>query len=237
MRAGRRAWQQQPRRPCRRERKFEHRRLDRRRVRASRRSGFWIRFGLRLGIGSGPTTITLDQSTSDNFSEGIGCNDNGTTYKNEFYRVFDLAAAGITTTFTVTKATFGVYYYDGAGDIQVTATVGTYTGTAGGATLTGTFSPVGSPTTANVPTTNVGDNNTVDVAMSQQIPGSSQLYVEIQATAGDDDAFALGANTGTESAPGYVQNSTSECGQSKPSDITTANGTQTTLIIRVTGTY
>src|SRR5262249_19756352 len=92
------------------------------------------------GSGMGPTTITLKQNTADTpISIGVGCNDNIETTKNEFYRVFDLAAAGITTTFTVTQVTFGVESMTGEGDIDVSAVVGTYTGTAGGTTLGGTF--------------------------------------------------------------------------------------------------
>lgn len=175
------------------------------------------------------------QETADTpISLGIGCNDGTETVKNEFYRVYDLNALGITTTFTVSKVSFGLYSYDGQGDIDVSAAVGTYTGTISTSTLSGTFTPIGNPTPVNLSN---GSNMMIDVPMTEAIPGGSQLYIEIIATAGVGDTFFLGANTAGESATGYVQNKSTQCGQGSPTNATTADGSTTNLIMNVTGTY
>lgn len=199
----------------------------------------YVRIDAPSGTGSdggstGPTTVTLDQNTSDTPVEdtGIACGNDEETDANSYYRVFDLTALGISTPFTISQVSFGVEDYEGSP--KITVFVGVYTGTIA-SPLAGSFASSASQV-ANVPQTTEGDDATVNTPIAATIPGGSKLYVEVDAAAGNSGQFFyIGSNTAGETTTAYLKAST--CGTAKPTNISTVGGQTTNAIINVTGSY
>jgi hypothetical protein len=187
----------------------------------------------------GGGTQTLSQTTANNDTQvGIACSasdpiTNATLYtrRNGYYRAFTLSDYGITGTFHVTGIDFIVSY--AAQSPSLTIGVGTYSGTAGGATLTKskiaitqstTFTP--SSTTTAVP---------VHVPIAADITGT--LVVEIDQTvsgsSGTPYFFFIGANAAGESPPGYI--SSIDCNITDPTSMTQEAGSPADMVLTVTG--
>ena len=180
---------------------------------------------------TGGGTQTLSQTTSNTDTQiGIACGNStaGTTAKNSYYRVFTLSDYGVTGTFHVQAVDFGVSSATGSPPLKVS--VGTYSGTAGGATLTGTITLLAS---ANI--------NPASTDTSEHVPlvadVTGNLVVEIdQTTAGTTTngyQFYIAANASGETKPGYIL--ATDCSVSTPTSMTQAAGTETDMVITVTG--
>ncbi len=198
---------------------------------------------------SGPTTRTLSQTTSQALKGGntIACasNTTGNTRANNFYRVFDLAAFGINSAFTVTKVSFQIEHCHSANSTGCTVAVrvGTYSGTPGTTLATGSIAVLASSPTVAVPevvesgTTTPG--GTVNAPISATIPAGQKLLVEVDApdgNTGNTFAFYMGSNDGGENGFGYVMSTT--CSINSPTSLSTL-GTPAPrhLLLTVTGTY
>ena len=167
---------------------------------------------------------------------GIACgpNDGVSTYtlRNSYYRVFALADYGISGAFHVTDINFVVSA--SAGNIPLKVSVGTYSGTLGGATLV--KADIASLNSMMI-TVNDGDTSE-DVPLTADIPAGGNVVVEIdQATAGNNTnnyEFYIGANTEGETSPGYV--SSADCSIAQPTSMTQEAGSEADEIVWVVGT-
>jgi hypothetical protein len=194
-------------------------------------------------------TATLSQTTANNDTQvGLACGNGTYTSRNSFYRVFPLSSYGITGEFHVTGVDFLVS--GGANSAQLTISIGTFNGTAGGQTLNAAgITLLPGAVTYTVPTVSINDPAVpAHVAITGDVSG--QLVVEIdQKTAGSTGTpyqFYPGANEAGESAPGYI--SSPDCTDANNNPLTTptsmdtlAQGTtmptHSNLVLTATGTY
>jgi hypothetical protein len=175
---------------------------------------------------------TLTQTTSGALVQNTApaCGNSTGTDVNDYYRVFDLAGAGITTDFHVTQVTFQVDYSTGQ---SPSVHIGTYTGTPGTTLNVNNMATV-TTKPATVPSTTTGATVNVDFT-GTTIPAGSKLLFEIDSPAGS--TLYMGANTGGESASGYIM--ATACSINSPTDISTVSTDYPTvdLLMTVTGTY
>ena len=82
--------------------------------------------------------VTLQQSTTMAFTNGLTCNDGPTAYDTDVFRAYDLAGSyGITEDFEVLGVEFATFYFAGTGPNDITVNVySTPTGTFPGGELT-----------------------------------------------------------------------------------------------------
>ncbi len=181
----------------------------------------------------GMVTKTLTQTTDDTLVQDTApaCGSSSGTEANNYYRVFDLPALGITTDFKVTSVGFQVDYSTGQ---TAAVRVGTYNGTPGTTLAVGSMTVVASNTTVTIPSTTTGA--TVNAAMTNAtIPAGKKLFVELDSPAG---AFMyIGANTDGETKPGYIM--ATGCSINAPTNISTVSSDYPTvnMLMTVTGTY
>jgi hypothetical protein len=204
--------------------------------------------------------VTLDQNSSDSLVAGNSAicpdadNDNGSG-ESHYYRIFDLAAAGITSDFTISGVTFqvedayGVSGDVGDGDQAVDINVGTYSGALGGSTFkTANLSQISSVTDVDVPevdedrdtTPATTPGATVTAPLAATIPGGSKLYVEIASSDGTQDHWLyLGTNKSSETEPGYLYapNCVNDPTSMSSLTQTLSPARNAALLITVTGTY
>lgn len=200
----------------------------------------------------GPMTRTLTQTNSPTVKalNTVACpgTTSGTTAANNYYRVFDLAAMGITTAFTVSKVSFQIEHCQAlaaTGCTNVAVRVGTYSATPGATLLTANMTILASNATVTVPRVveNVAQmttpGGTVDAAITATIPAGSKLLVEVDAPGNSSYAFYMGSNDGGESGFGYVM--APDCSINVPSNISGMLGATAAaprnLLLTVTGTY
>lgn len=189
-----------------------------------------------------PVTVTLTQvSTNALAASSLACSGNGTTSKQAYYRVFDLAAHGITTPLAVSSIAFGVQSEDGTQ--VVTVNVGTY-GVAPGTTLNvgastadfaGSVTPLATATKTLTP---AATGTIVSVPITATVPGGSRLIVEIRSpddTALTNVALFLGASSGTETTPGFFWSP--DCGAVPPGTPVELGQTAVPFLITATGIY
>ena len=196
---------------------------------------------------------TLTQTTSQTIQavNSIACPGAtaGTTTANNYYRVFDLPAMGISGAFTVTKVSFQIEHCrptSGSTCTNVAVRVGTYTGTPGATLATASMIILASNATVPVPTVLEDCNamttpgGTVDAPISATIPAGSKLLVEVDAPDTGTYAFYMGSNTSGESGFGYVM-APNRCNITVPSNISGVLGQTPAaprhLLLTVTGTY
>jgi hypothetical protein len=199
---------------------------------------------------AGPQTVTLSQTTSQTIkgANTIACQGTigGTTAANNYYRVFDLPALGVTTAFTVTKVSFQVEHcqaLSGTACTNVAVRVGLYTAAPGTTldiskmTILASNATVAVPRVVQTGTTTPG--GTVDAPITATIPAGSRLLVEVDAPNSGTYAFYMGSNDGGESALGYIL--APDCSVTTPTNIsgsfgTNAPATPRHLLLTVTGT-
>jgi hypothetical protein len=202
--------------------------------------------------GSGPMAVTLTQTTSQTIkaNNSIACPGTaaGTTSANSYYRVFDLAAMGITGAFNVTKVSFQIEDCEPTSSTATTCAnvavrVGTYAGTPGATLATANMTIKASNATVTVPkvieTTTSTPGGTVDAPIATTIPAGSKLLVEVDAQNTGAYKFYMGTNDGGESGFGYVM--AADCGIASPTNISSLSSTQVPaaprhLLLTVTGT-
>jgi len=199
----------------------------------------------------GPTPITLTQTTSQAIKAGntIACPGTtaNTTATNNWYRVFDLAAMGVTGTFTVTKVSFQVEHckpLSGTACANLAVRVGTYAATPGATLALMNMTILASNATVPVPTvietggtTPMTPGGTVDAPISATIPANAKLLVEVDAPNLGNYAFYMGSNDGGETSFGYVM--AADCNVTVPTNISGVFGTTPAaarnLLLTVTG--
>jgi hypothetical protein len=199
----------------------------------------------------GPAMRTLSQTTSSTLEAGtsISCNINppGTSAVN-YYRVFDLAAAGITGDFNVTSVSFQVEDCDqinGTSGTVVAVRVGTYSGTPGTQLANGSMTILASNPTVPIgevieapgpPPVTAGE--TINAPITATVPAGQKLLVEIDAPDGHNQySLFMGANNDGESAFGYVLSPA--CSITQPTNVSSINPNNpaVNLLITVTGQY
>ena len=196
----------------------------------------------------GQQTKTLDENTSDTIMAytGVACPaaDEGTA-ANNYYRVFDPATFGITTDFHVTQISFQVEDCESAADngTPVTVRVGTYSTTPGNTLSAASMTVLASAANVQVPEVDEGQTTTpggtVNAPINATIPAGSKLFAEVDVPDGDfDHYFYMGANTNGEMGDGYLK-SPSGCNPAPttPTNISTVAGSETDILLTVTGTY
>jgi hypothetical protein len=198
----------------------------------------------------GPMTRTLSQTTSTALKAGnsIACGNALGTRANNYYRVFDLPAMGITTPFSVSQVSFQIEHCHHNSNIGCTLAVrvGTYAGTPGATLSTAAMTILASNATVPVPEIieNPGPppttpGGTVNAPITATIPANSKLLVQIEAPEGQNTySFYMGSNDGGESGLGYILAPATGCAITTPTNISTV-GTPAPrhLLITVTGTY
>lgn len=190
----------------------------------------------------GTQTVTLTQTTSSTLTpnHSIACTAAAGTAANTYYRVFDLAAAGITKAFNVTNVTFQVENCDSAlsNGTTVAVRVGTYAGTIGPTLQANKITILASNPTVAVPQTTTGA--TVDAPIAALIPIGSKLVVEVDAPDGSNVyQMYMGSNAGGQSALGYVSAPGCTPPGTTPTDIgsLTSPASAIDILLTVTGTY
>jgi len=198
---------------------------------------------------AGPMTRTLSQTTTNTLKAGntIACSGSGTTRANNFYRVFDLPALGITTAFAVTKVSFQIehcHHNSGIG-CTVAVRVGTYSATPAATLNTANMTILASNasvvvpevienTTVTPPTTPGG---TVNAPITATIPAGSKLLVEVDSDGANTFAFYMGSNDGGENGFGYILAPATGCAITTPTNISQVAAAPVNLLLTVTGTY
>jgi hypothetical protein len=142
------------------------------------------------------------------------------TADNSYYRVFDLAAAGVTGDLTISSVTVGVEDAESGGGGGQPAGVKLYT-------LNGNFT-LGNLTqlaSANVtvqdvaaPAQGTTGGQLIDFPISATAPAGSQLVVEFHSPDGGNDGNFLyvGSNTAAQTGPTYVR--AANCSVNQPTD-------------------
>lgn len=199
--------------------------------------------GQSIDAPSGGGQATLSQTTANNDTQvGLACGNGTYTSRNSYYRVFPLANFGINGTFHVNSVDFLVS--GGANNAQLTISIGTFNGTAGGQTLNAAgITLLPGAVTYTVPTVSTTDPaKPAHIAIAGDVSG--QLVVEIdQTTAGSTGTpyqFYPGANEAGESAPSYIMSA--DCMLTTPTSMDYEAQHQTTpthsnLVLTATGTY
>lgn len=198
-----------------------------------------------------PSARTLSQTQSDQIeaATSIACPAaSGGTAANNYYRVFDLAAFGITGDFHVTQVSFQVEHCDdiaGAAGATMAVRVGTYSGVMGDTLTAADMTILASNPNVLVPEViedlgppAVTPGGTVNAPLSATIPAGSKLLVEVDAPDGDGTYyFYMGANNDGESAPGYIL--APRCSVTVPTNVSTVTSPAVPvhLLLTVSGTY
>lgn len=185
--------------------------------------------------GSGSGSATLSQTTSSTDGDNSIACQNGAqteTLQNSYYRVFTLSSYGITSAFQVSNVTLTIESSSSAP--TATLIVGTYSGTPGGTTLTAAdITAVQTNNAVTIP--NNANPSTMNVPITATIPANANLVVELQLPAGG--YVFMGANADGETEPGYVSSASCSTPGATPTSMTSLAGTETDLIMTVTGTY
>jgi len=187
------------------------------------------------GGGGTPQTKTMSQTTDRTTitsANSVACADNtsGNTTDNSYYRVFDLSANGVNSTYSVSSVHIGVEQASStAGSQQVDVRLYTLSGAVSVANLTqiGTASASVSDATGSF----------VDVPITASVPGGSQLVVEVHTADGTTagNTFYIGSNAGGESAPGYIM--AADCSVTDMTTDTAIGYPDMHMLVEVTGTY
>jgi len=163
----------------------------------------------------------------------FGCtNTDGTTPAGSWYRVFSLAEAGITNTFSVEKVTFGVCFAVGTPTVDVE--IGTYAGSITDPTLDlAKITPVRSVNAVPVAADQI--SKLVDVPLTADFAPGTNIVVEISTKDfnGTGDQLSIGLTAAGETRAGFLRSPL--CGPAVPMT-TTAVGANAHFVITVTGT-
>jgi len=200
---------------------------------------------------AGAQTRTLTQTTSQTLeaATSIACGGQSGTAANNFYRVFDLAAAGITGDFHVTQVSFQVEHCHsliGGSGAVVAVRVGTYNAAPGATLANANMTILASNANVQVPevienfttTPPTTPGGTVNAPINATIAAGKQLLVEVDAPDGTNKfQFYMGANNDGESGFGYIL--APSCSLSVPTNISSVGTTPAPvhLLLTVTGTY
>lgn len=174
----------------------------------------------------------LSQTTSSLIEPetSIACiDDNGAHTENRYYRVFDLTAEAITSSFHVSKVEVAVETAQGGNDgVQpVEVLLHTLEGDLQRENLT----------QLAIATQEVTDRlgGRLEFEFDTAVPAGAKLAVEVHVPDGvdDGDSFYIGANNDGQSAPGYLM--AQECGDEQPVDLAEIGFSDVHILIEVTG--
>jgi hypothetical protein len=177
-------------------------------------------------VGPTPRTLTQSNSTSITDQHTIACSVSDTTTglvqytrENRFYRVFDLPALGITTTYTATRVDFGVETAQSTtGSLTVQVKLHTLNQAPGASSFP--LSALNQLYGQNVTITAGTALNTQQVTLSSPVvvPAGSRLVVEIfspdMSGPGNGNYFYPGSNPSGETGPSYI--AATDCGFADP---------------------
>lgn len=189
-----------------------------------------------------PTSITLTQvSTNALATNSLACTNVNATAKQAYYRVFDLAALGITTPLALSSIGFGVQ--SASGTQTVTVNVGTYSAAPGDTLDVGAAASddwaAGDVTALATATASVGaaaSGTIVSVPVVVAIPGGARLIVEVRSPSDTGStSFFLGASAGSETTPGFFW--APSCGATPPGTPAELGETPAAFIITAMGSY
>ena len=179
-----------------------------------------------------PRSRVLTQTTSDQIEPliSISCSDDdGFNLENSYYRVFDLAALGITSSFHVTEVGVAVETAMGGGDATQPIDVQLHTLT--GDLQTDNLQSLATETQEVID--RVGGR--LEFAFDATVPAGGKLAVEVHLPDGRDDgnSFYIGANNDGESAPGYIR--APDCGTDQPTTLADIGFPDVDILIDVSG--
>ncbi|MCP3905251.1 MAG: LamG domain-containing protein [Planctomycetes bacterium] len=174
----------------------------------------------------GTTSLTQNTAQAANGVSSFACAPGGVQSDNSYFRIFDLAAEGITTTFEVCEVQFGVQFAVGPGGTQP-VTVNVYT-------LDGAFT-FANLTEVGTATVDVADSGPtmVTVPVAASVPGGSQIVVEVFSAASSTAEFRIGSNEAGQTAPCYW--AAPACSQPEPVDLATLGVPTINWIINLSG--
>ena len=185
------------------------------------------------------TTITLNQTGAQTVTAlaSVACSDQATLYTrdNSYYRVFRLADFGINRPFTPSTVTFGVEQATAGFGGSQTVQVKLYT-LNGALTLANMVNVAGN--NVAVPDSGISIVN-APIAPAPIIQPGATLVVEVFSPDGNTvgNIFYIGANNGTETAPGYLRSDACGVAQPTPYSALGLPNPNIRLVLTVTGTY
>ena len=191
------------------------------------RIGFAPQGGDAGGGGGGtPTTLTQTQSETIAASGTTICIHNNLNGDNRYFRVFDLAAAGITGTLHVTSVTFGIQSATSqAGTQPIDVRLDTLAGALKIENLTNIAS-----TTLNIPDETV---QSAKALFDTDITAGALLVAELHIADSNTDTLVVGSNTLGQTAPAYL--AAPQCNQPEPIDVTNLGFANMDLVLAVHG--
>lgn len=179
------------------------------------------------------TPRRLTQTTSGEVEPdtSIACTDDDDDdhSDNSYYRVFDLAAEGVDSSFHVRAVEVGVEFADGGGDGAQTVEVAVHT--LQGDIEDGQLEELATATLEVED--QVGGRITFDV--DALVPEGSRFAVEVHTPDGrqQGNSFFIGANDDGQSAPGYIRSP--ECDTDRPRELGDIGFSEIAMIIDVVG--
>lgn len=184
--------------------------------------------GAGTDAGGPGTPITLSQTQSEAIagSGSTSCIHNNLNGDNRYFRVFDLAAAGISGTLHVTSVTFGIQSATSqAGTQPIDVRLDTLAGALKVENLTNVAS-----TTLNIPDEKVQNAMAL---FATDIPVGAVLVAELHIPDSNTDTLVVGSNTLGQTAPAYI--AAPQCGQPEPVDVTNLGFANMDLVLAVHG--
>ncbi len=179
-----------------------------------------------------PVQVTLSQTTSNTVIQdtGVRCSNSTGTAEESWYRVFNLANLGITSTLTTEKVTMGIELVDAnGGNIPVDVKLHT---------LMGSF-VVANLTEIAATQVSLADQNltVVDVPLVADIPVGSILVAEVHVASltNTGTGVVIGANNLGQTDQGYIRSPT--CDFNEPVTMAAINFPDSHIVLSVTGTY
>jgi len=179
------------------------------------------------------TSLNLTQTASNTItpSNSVSCNNGAGHTANSYWRVYDLAALGLTGPYTVNRVIFGIE--------SANAPSGSQPATIRLHTLTGAFTIVNLTQVASQGITipnQSGTLFTVNLAVPPTVPANAKLVVEVFTPDGRPTStlFYLGSNTGAQTAPNYI--SAPDCGVVNPIDVSSVGYPNMHSVLNVEGT-
>lgn len=184
-----------------------------------------------------PVVVTLTQSLSNTIvaENSVSCNGGTPDFfhsDNSYYRVFDLAALGVTGPFTPTNVAVGI-------EDATAGTGGSQPATLRFHTLSGAFTLANLTTVSTIPVTVADQLGTVlNVPITGvTIPAGSMLVVEVFTPDGApaSNRFFIGSNNLGETGPTYIR--ATDCAVTEPTTVSSLGFPEMAIVLNVTGSY
>lgn len=179
------------------------------------------------GGGGGPVTLTHSNSMALEAGMGEACQNGLGNGRNNYYRVFDLAALGVTGSLQVNQMTIGIQDADSGSGNGQPATLKLHT--LNGEFIVTNLTELG----RSAVTVQDGSLQVLDVPISATVPAGSTLVAEILFPNGQSEGnFMLpGANNDGQTGPTYVRDTCG--GATQPTDVATLGFPNFHLVLSV----